>query len=170
MKARAVLMFGLGGGVVEWWANGLRLLQTRFQSIGVDTLLVNWDQRQEAYNFMSGFVGWRGYYGASLGAGSAAQYPCDVAGGVNFAGGFQPSMDDTRAVQGEIAVAANVARAYCVRDPIWIDTAGLGQARFVVGPNAKTQILTMEQRMVHDDDWGTAQDWVYQETVNLIGA
>lgn len=163
-------MFGLGGGIVEWWVNGLRLLQTRLQKVNVETLLINWDQRQEAYNFMNGFGGFRAYIGASLGAGSAAQYPGDVTGIVDLAGGFQPSMDDARAVKGEITVAANVARAYCVRDPIWLDTGGLGQARFVVAPNAKTQILTMEQRMAHDDDWGTAQDWIYQETVNLIGA
>ena len=59
-------------------------------------------------------------------------------------------MDDTRAVKGEITVAPNVAQAYCVRDPIWLSApGGLGQARFVVAPNAQTNILTMEQRMAH---------------------
>lgn len=163
MKARIILMYGLGGAAIEWWSTGQRLFQQRLEKIGMETLLIDWNQRQEAYNFMNGFVGWRGYTGDSLGAGSAAQYPGDVSGPVNFAAGFQPSMDDTRASDGKIVVAANVIRAHCIHDPVWADTLGLGQAKYVQAPGAKTIVMVTEHSGAHPDDWGYSQDMIFAE-------
>ena len=138
-----------------------------------ETLLLNWDQRQESYNFLHEFSGWRGLEGDSLGAGSAAEYAGDIEGEVNFAGGFQPSMDDSRTVvvapgDGELPVAANVLRAHCIYDPVWFDTLGLGQAHYVITPGAKTILLTTQHRSAHPDDWGYSQDLMFNEIMSQI--
>ena len=173
INAKIALFYGLGGAVVEWWSNGERLLQQRFQSKGIDALLLNWDQHQEAYNFLHGFTGFRGLIGDSLGAGSAAQYAGDLEGTVNFVGGFQPSMDDTRTVVvspgvGQITVPANVLRAHCIHDSVWLDTLGLGQAVYIEADPAKTKLLVTDHRGAHPDDWGYSQDIMFNEVIGQI--
>lgn len=168
MKARIVLFYGLGGSAIEWWGNGERLLQKRFQQKGCDCLLINWDQRQEAYNYMHGFAGYRAYLGDSLGAGSAAQFPADLATPVNFAGGFQPSMDDARAAHGLISVAKNVITAHAIHDPVWLDTMGLGQAQYIKTPGATTVVMNTEHRGAHPDDWGYSQDLLFHQVMSQI--
>lgn len=168
MKARIVLFYGLGGSAIEWWANGERLLQKRFQDKGCDCLLLNWDQRQEAYNYMHGFGGFRGYLGDSLGAGSAAQYPGDLSTPVHFSGGFQPSMDDARATKGIITVAKNVIQAHAIHDPVWLETMGLGQAQYEKAADAKIVVMNTIHRGAHPDDWGYSQDLLFNQTMSLI--
>lgn len=170
MKARIVLMYGLGGAAIEWWQTGERLLLQRFLAKGIECELMNWSDRQEAYNYMHGFDGFKAYLGDSLGAGSAAQYPGDLRVPVNFSGGFQPSMDDGRADKGQITVAKNVIQAHAIHDPVWLDTMGLGQAVYVKSPDSKTIVMNTEHRGAHPDDWGYSQDLLFNQCMSLIGA
>ncbi len=155
-KARVALMGGMGFPVTETpW--GLPALKTKLESLGAETILVNWSHRQEVYNFMHGYDGLRIYVGDSLGAGSAAQYPGDVDGPVAFAGGFQPSVYDARCHGGYIEVARHVDVAHCIYDPTWIETMGLGNAQYKVHPMSKTKLIITQHHGAHPDDWGTSQ-------------
>ena len=169
-EAKIVLFYGMGGAAIEWWNTGERAFAPRLEAIGAKVLLVNWNARQVAYDFMHGFEGFRAYAGDSLGAGSAAQFPGDVDGPVDFAGGFQPSVYDARAHGGRIEVAKNVVRAHCIYDPVWSDTLGLGNAQYIHAPGAKTKLLITQHRGAHPDDWGYSQDLIFNEIKGLIGA
>lgn len=171
--SRIVLMYGLGGASIEWWGTGERLFKTRLEALGAHVLLVNWNQRQECYDFLHGFNGFIATAGDSLGAGSAAQYAGDLDRQVDFVGGFQPSMDDTRTVHrgpgdGYIQLPHQVVRAHCFYDPVWYDTLGLGQCHYEVAPGAKTVLLTTQHRGAHPDDWGYTQDIMFNELKGLM--
>lgn len=164
--ARFALMGGMGYPVTETpW--GMPQLKSRLEAIGVTVLLVSWDARQDVYNFMHGFAGWRGYAGDSLGAGSAGQYPGDIKGEIDFAAGFQPSNYDARSHGNIQTIAGNIVRAHCVYDPWWIDTAGLGQTSWQITPGSKTRLLVTQHRGAHPDDWGYSQDLVFAEIKGL---
>lgn len=176
-SARIAVMYGLGGAGVEWWPNGERLLVQRLKTKGVDTgdSPWNWDDRQQVYNFLNGFTGFRGLIGDSLGAGSAAQYGADQKGQIDYAGGFQPSIYDSRVViqpdgTKVIPVAANVIRAHCVYDPDVADTGGLGAAQYAKTSGAKTVVFVTQHRGAHPDDWGYSQDLLFNEVTALIAA
>jgi hypothetical protein len=117
---------------------------------------------------MYGFVGWRGYAGDSLGAGSAGQYPGDIKGDINFAAGFQPSDYDIRTIKDDQGnhiqiIAANIVRAHCIFDPNWIDTLGLGQTQWATAHGAKTILSNTKHPGAHPDDWGYSQDMIFNE-------
>jgi hypothetical protein len=167
MTARMALMGGWGYPATETpW--GLPKLKTRLEVIGVEVLLTSWKARQDIYGFMHGFTGFRGFAGDSLGAGSAGQFPGDLEGEVDFAAGFQPSMDDARTFRGLQTIAKNIKRAHCIYDPLWIDTGGLGQAEWITAPGAKTILLVTKHRGAHPDDWGYSQDIVFNEIRGLL--
>ena len=171
--ARIALMGGMGFPLTET-AGGMPRLQKRLEANGATVLLVSWNARQAVYDFLHGFKGFRGLLGDSLGAGSAAQYAGDldddnVAGHmVDFVGGFQPSMDDSRVHNGYITVPGNVIRAHCIYDPYWIDTLGLGQAQYISTPNSATKLLVTQHRGAHPDDWGYSQDIMFNEIIGLM--
>jgi hypothetical protein len=164
---RMVLMGGMGFPLTETpW--GMPKFKGRLEKIGFQVILVSWKGRQEAYNFMHGFTGWRGYAGDSLGAGSAGQYPGDIKGDIDFAAGFQPSDYDLRShgVKTQI-IAANLVRAHCIYDPRWIDTLGFGQTRWATAHGAKTILMVTEHHGAHPDDWGYSQDLIFNEIQTL---
>ncbi len=174
-EKRMVLMGGMGYPLTET-PMGMPAFKARLEAIGFVVLLISWKQRQDAYNFMHGFVGWRGYGGDSLGAGSAGEFPGDVKGDVDFATGFQPSMDDVRthvvkypdgSHAGIQTIAANIVRAHCIYDPRWIDTLGLGQAQWATPHGAKTTLLITQHHGAHPDDWGYSQDLIFSEIQTL---
>ncbi len=167
MKAKIALMGGLGFPVTET-AGGLPRLRARLEAIGATVLMVSWSDRQEVYDFLHGYTGFRALIGDSLGAGSAAQYAGDQKGSIDFVGGFQPSMDDARVNHGKIVVPANVLRAHCIYDPFWLDTLGLGQAQYIEGDKTRTKLLTTEHRGAHPDDWGYSQDIMFNEIKELM--
>ena len=169
INARVCLMGGMGYPVTEspW---GLPQLKSRLEAIGVQVLLTGWADRQSCDDFLKGFTGFKALGGDSLGAGSAAQYAGDIDGPINFVAGFQPSMDDQRAVKGLITVPPNVVRAHCIYDPVWIDTLGLGQASYVIPEGSKTVLLQTQMRGMHPFDWGIPQDIIFNEIKGLIGA
>lgn len=162
-------MGGMGYPVTETpW--GMPQLKTRLEAIGAEVLLTSWSDRQTVYNLMHGFDGFRAYAGDSLGAGSAAQYPGDVKGAINYIAGFQPSLYDARTIHGQQTVAANVTRAHCIYDPRWVDTLGLGTAQYIAAPGAHTILLITQHHGAHPDDWGYSQDIVFNEIKGLMGA
>lgn len=168
MRIRIALMGGMGYPMTETsW--GMPSFKTRLEALGAETILVNWSHRQEVYNFLDSANGFRALAGDSLGAGSAAQYAGDLKGGVDFVAGFQPSAYDERSHSGHITVAANVARAHCIYDPVWIDTMGLGYSQYITAPGAKTILLVTQHRGAHPDDWGYSQDLIFYEIKKLIG-
>lgn len=167
-KARIVLMGGLGYPVTET-AAGMPALKARFDALGAETLLTSWKDRQSVFNFMNGFGGLRLYFGDSLGAGSAAQYPGDVKGEVDYAGGFQPSDHDARASwDHKITVAANCKRAHAIYDPVWVDTLGSGHSTYTGAHGAKTIVLNTEHRGMHPNDWGWSQTLLFNEALELL--
>ncbi len=168
-KARMVLMGGMGFPATET-PGGLPKLASRLEAIGVEVLLIGWKARQEAYNCMNGFKGWRGYAGDSLGAGSAGQYPGDVKSSVDFAAGFQPSTYDARSHNGIQVIAANLVRAHCIYDPHWFDTMGLGQAHWQEAHGSKTILMLTQHRGAHPDDWGYSQDIIFNEIKGQLNA
>jgi len=166
MKIKIVLMGGMGYPVTETpW--GMPRLKSRFEALGYEVLLVNWAERQQVYNFVQG-DGPLAYLGDSLGAGSAAQYPGDIKRPVQFVGGFQPSEYDARSRNIQITVAGNCELAHAVFDPWWMDTAGLGYARYARAADSKTIVLNTEHRGAHPDDWGWSQDLLYHHAVSQL--
>ena len=169
--ARAALMGGMGYPVTETpW--GMPSLKSRLEAIGVQVLLVSWDARQDVHNFLHDFTGVRIMAGDSLGAGSAGQYPGDLAVKTDYSAGFQPSEYDERTRKdpsnGQYFqdISPKIVRAHCIFDPWWIDTGGLGYARW--REQSPTKLLTTEHRGAHPDDWGYSQDLVYAEIQGLI--
>lgn len=173
MKARIALLGGMGYPLTETQA-GMPTLKARFEALAIGThievFLGSWKDRQAVYNFMHLFDGKRLYLGDSLGAGSAAQYPGDVKGEVDYAGGFQPSMWDMRASSGEhqIIVAANCKRAHAIYDPVWADTIGLGVGTYVKAHGASTRVMNTPHRGMHPDDWGWAQTLLFLEATEIL--
>ena len=166
--AKIALMGGLGYPVTETQA-GMPTLKTRLEALGATVLLTSWDARQAVYDFLKGFDGFRALCGDSLGAGSAAQYAGDQRGQIDFVGGFQPSMDDNRTnSDGTQTVAANCVRAHCIYNPSWIMTLGLGQAHWVPAHGAKTAVSNTVHYGFHPDDWGVAQDIVFNDIKGLL--
>lgn len=170
MNARAALMGGMGFPATETpW--GMPQLKTRLEAIGVQVLLVSWSARQEVFNFLYSFAGKKIYAGDSLGAGSAGQYPGDIRVPVDYAAGFQPSMDDerTKVIKpglGEQLIADNIVKAHCIYDPLWADTLGLGQAQWI---SNKKNLLVTQHRGAHPDDWGWSQDLIFNEIKGIVG-
>jgi hypothetical protein len=158
-KGRMVLMGGMGYPLTELPA-GMPTFKTKLEAIGLEVLLISWKQRQDAYNFMREYTGWRGYAGDSLGAGSAGTYPMDVKGDVEFAGGFQPSMYDARSHDEVITVASNLKLAHAIYNPSWIETGGLGISEYRPAPHARTVVINTKHYGPHPDDWSVTQSWM----------
>lgn len=172
---RIALIGGQGYPLTETQA-GLPALKRRLNSAGVDTGPGPWAHiaRQEIRDWLHGYKGFRGLIGDSLGAGVSAVYAGDLDGNVNFVGGFQPSAWDPNG-QGPldsrvIAVAMNVLAAYCIWNPWWIETGGLGSAHYVISSRSKTVLTTTEHHGAHPDDWGYSQDLMFNHLIALIGA
>jgi hypothetical protein len=160
MKKRAALMGGMGYPVTEL-QTGMPTFKVLLEKRGFEVILVNWAHRQDVYNFMHGFVGFKMYAGDSLGAGSAGQYPGDLKVPVEFAAGFQASDYDARTREGqeghEQIIAGNLLNAHEIFDPYWIDTGGLGHTKWVTTPGSKTKLMVTEHRGAHPDDWSFSQ-------------
>jgi hypothetical protein len=168
MIRKMAIVFGLGGGWLDPKGGEVYLL-AKFKTIGliVPPTPFNYADSQGIYNFLE-TADWRGSVGDSFGAdyevNDFGQLPID------YCAGFQPSMyaDDVR--NGTITLPTNIKQAHCIRDPDWADTAGLGYAQWVAADPKKTRLLTTEHRGAHPDDTGYAQNLVFAEVKQLIGA
>lgn len=170
MKARVALIGGQGWPLTETQA-GLPTLQKRLQAKGVEVQTFAHNARQDIHDWLHDFHGFRALIGDSLGAGAAALYAGDLSGTVDLVGGFQPSAWDPIG-QGpvndrQIVVAKNVLVAHCIWDPVFADTAGLGNAHYVKSSDA-TKLTLTEHRGAHPDDWGYAQDLMFNHIMLCI--
>lgn len=87
---------------------------------------------------------------------------------IDFVGGFQPSLYDPRVHNGVIAVPTNVVKAHCIYDPNFVDTGGLGAARYVLPPGSKTILTVTQHPGAHPDDWGVSQDMMFNDVVACL--
>lgn len=168
---RVALIGGQGWPATETLA-GLPALEFRLHKAGFEARQFSHLARKDIRDWLYHHPGFRGLIGDSLGAGAAALYARDLLGEeVDFVGGFQPSAWDPI---GEgptnnriIVVSPNVKVAHCIWDPVFVDTAGLGNAHYVVSSHAKTILTTTEHRGPHPDDWGYAQDLMFNHLMQI---
>ena len=175
MNARIALIGGQGYPITETQA-GLPALKTRLNAAGVDTGAGPFPHtaRQQIRDWLHGYKGFRGLIGDSLGAGASGIYAGDLDETVNFVGGFQPSAFDPvgqgPVMARTIAVAANVIEAHCIWNPWWVETGGLGNARYTISSKSKTRLTTTEHHGAHPDDWGWSQDLMFNHVMQAIKA
>ena len=170
MIRKIAIIFGLGGGWLDP-RGGEVYLAERCKSIGLDvgSSPFNYADGQGVYDFLKD-ADWRAIVGDSFGADFGPQYAGTLAPRkVDFLAGFQPSMYASNIQNGTITVPANVVTAHCIRDPIWVDTGGLGFATWVAADPKVTRLLITEHRGAHPDDTGYAQDLIFGEIKSLIG-
>lgn len=175
--SRVAVVFGQYGALAD--PLNLPTFRNRLVAQGVETILIQHDDSQKAYDFLHGYEHFCGLVGASLGAMSVAVMAGQLAPQtVHFVGGFQPSDWDpsghmvciksgldviTRAV----TVPANVKQALCFRNPILAMTGGLGHATYVL-EDAATKIEIVERTDVHPGDFGVAQDQMVETVMKAI--
>jgi hypothetical protein len=165
---KMAVIFGLGGGWLDPQGGEVYLLQ-RYKSIGliVPSAPFNYAESQSVFNFLKD-ADWRGSTGDSFGADYEVNDFGDLP--IDYVAGFQPSMYATDVRNGVITLPTNIKYGHCVRDPVWVDTGGLGYAQWVAADPKKTRILTTEHRGAHPDDTGYAQDLIFAEVKQLVGA
>ena len=161
MTPRIALIGGQGWPLTETMA-GLPALARRLFALGIETETFVHDARQVIRDYLWGHP-WIGLVGDSLGAGAAALYAADQhPHSVQFVGGFQPSAYDPIGNgplnHRVIVVPSNVQVAHCIWDPVFADTIGLGNARYIALSHKDTALTVTEHRGPHPDDWGFAQD------------
>jgi hypothetical protein len=169
MTKKVAIIFGLGGAALDP-ASGERYLATRLEAKGFTVGgPYNYADSKLVYEFLKDEgATWRAIVGDSFGADYGPLYASELKPTViNYIGGFQPSMyaDDVR--NGAITVPSNVKYAHCIRNPHWVGTGGLGYARYVAEDVEKTVIRETEHSAAHPDDWGYAQDLVFNDIVRL---
>lgn len=171
MIRKAAIIFGLGGGWLDPKGGEVYLAQ-RCKAIGIDVgpSPFNYADSQGVYDFLK-VADWRAIIGDSFGADFGPQYAGNLAPAkIDFLAGFQPSMYATDIRNGTITVPANVVNAHCIRDSVWTDTGGLGYATWVAENPKATRLLITDQRGAHPDDTGYAQDLIFAQIKELIGA
>jgi len=171
MIRKVAIIFGLGGGWLDPRGGEVYLVQ-RCKAIGLDTgnSPFAYSDSQGVYDFLKD-ADWRAIVGDSFGADYGPQYAASLAPRkIDYIAGFQPSMYASDVRNGVITVPANCVTAHCIRDPIWADTGGLGYASWIAADPKATRLLVTEHRGAHPDDTGYAQDLVFAEIKNLIGA
>lgn len=162
---KVALIYGLGGAILDP-AVGERYLSQRLKAAGFTVEIFNYEDSQGVYEFLRE-ASWRGIVGDSFGADYGPLYASQMPLVIDYMAGFQPSMYATDVRNGQIMVPANVRVAHCIRDPIWLDTGGLGYATWVAAEPHKTRLLITEHRGAHPDDWGYSQDIVFDEIKRL---
>lgn len=167
MIRKMAVVFGLGGGWLDPKGGEVYLLE-RYKSIGLVVPAAPFDYADSTgiYDFLKD-ADWRGLTGDSAGASFAGQYANSLAPTkLDYLAGFQPSAD--MGLGATITIPNNVVYAHCVRDPYWIDTAGLGWATWVV--SKPTILIETDHRGAHPDDYGVMQDLIFAEVKQRIGA
>jgi hypothetical protein len=193
MTLHVTVSFGLGGSGVDDAASGgygenylvKRLRATK----GVDVMRspYTWDAAQDRYDDILKFprADKVALVGDSLGDNALGSDLENLEGkrDVDFIGGFQGS------VWGQhTSVSDNCKRAILIFNPVWFQTAGLGDyplpldvppvvtvgslydGRWRLGNNGKTWVRYVQIEAPHPDDWGLAQDIIYNELKTLAAS
>ncbi len=168
MIRKMAVIYGLGGSWLDPRGGEAYLLQ-RYRSIGLITpdQPFNYIESQAVYDFLK-HADWRGSTADSFGADYEVNYFGDLP--IDYCAGFQPSIYASDVRDGVITLPPNIKYAHCVRDPVWLDTGGLGYARWVAADPKKTTVITTEHRGAHPDDFGVMQDLIFAEVKHRIGA
>lgn len=160
---KVAVIFGMGGAALDP-TYGERYLNERLEAKGFTTHPVfDWTDRQGVYAWLKS-ADWRAIVGDSMGASWGPVYAGDLyPTEVDYVAGFQPSVY----AMPVSTIPPNVRFARCIRDPNWLDTFGLGHATWVAQDSKHTTLCTTEIRAAHPDDYGEAQDLVFNEICRL---
>ncbi len=158
----AWISFGMGGQQLDP-SNGERYLVARLKAIGIDTMAspYQWSDTQLIVNQIlaakdcdKDAVG-----GDSLGANEAPAIAAAVVGkhDIDLLFGFQRSEYGVM-----VDIPSNVLKAVNVYDPVWLETQGLGDAPWkLAAGNTRTVLRTLAIEAMHPDDYGVAQDVIF---------
>ena len=170
--AYAWISYGLGGAAIDP-ASGEQQLVARLKAIGVhcsnspyswNDLQTIVDQILAAPHGIKLIVG-----GDSLGANEAPAIAKAVQGkrNIDFLFGFQRSQWGVE----QCGVPSNVVEALSIYNPIWIETLGLGDDPWTLeAGNDTTKLTNVPMEAAHPDDFGAAQDMVFDRIKAIIGA
>lgn len=175
MKRKVAIIFGLGGSWLDPRGGEVYLL-ARCKAFGfiVPPAPFAYSDSQGVFDFLKD-ADWRAIIGDSFGACFGPDYARSLAPRrIDFLAGFQPSVysSNIRALSDGtkyIPIPANVATAHVVRDPAWLDTGGLGYAKWIVDDPKQTRLLETDHRAAHPDDTGYAQDLIFSELKRHAG-
>lgn len=160
----AFISFGLYGAAMDP-ASGEVQLVARCKAIGVNVMgsPYQWSDIQLIVDQIMGLslgvkiaVG-----GDSLGANEAPAIAQALVGkrDIDLLFGFQRSEYGV-----QVPVPHNVIKAINVYNPIWIETGGLGDDPWTLAPgNTRTKLITTPIEAAHPDDFGVAQDIVFNQ-------
>lgn len=165
MKKLAIV-YGLGGGWLDPKGGEDYLLQ-RCKAAGftVPEMPFDYNDTDGIYNFLV-YADWRGVIGDSAGATYGGQYALNLKSDkLDYLAGFQPSV--WMGLGPDIQIPTNVVYAHVVRDPDWIDTAGLGWAKWIT--TKPTIFVETDHRGAHPDDFGPMQDLIFAEVKQKAG-
>jgi hypothetical protein len=166
MIRKLAIIYGLGGGWLDP-RGGEDYLLSRCKAAGfyVPAIPFDYANSQGILNWLKD-ADWRGLIGDSAGATFAGQYAQSIAPlKLDYLAGFQPSAD--MGIGSTISIPTNVVYAHVIRDPDWIDTAGLGWATWVV--SKPTMLVETDHRGAHPDDFGAMQDLIFAEVKQKAG-
>lgn len=166
MIRKLAIVYGLGGGWLDPPGGEATMLQ-RCKAAGFTVPAVPFDytNSQGIHDWLAD-GDWRGLIGDSAGASFAGEYAQSLASTkLDYLAGFQPSI--WMGLGSIIHIPPNVVYAHCIRDPIWIQTGGLGYAEWVV--QKPTTLITTEHEGAHPDDFGPMQDLIFAEVKMKAG-
>jgi len=172
MIIKIAIVYGLGGILFDP-PSGERQLTQRLKASGhkidVGASPYDYTASQAIHEFLRG-ADWKGIIGDSFGADYAPGYARSLMPEkVDFLAGFQPSLYASDVVvNGLVMLPKNVVLAHCIYDPNWLDTGGLGAAQYDVPTGSPTKLLTTKHRGAHPDDWGTSQNMIFSQVMNLL--
>lgn len=159
MKKLAIV-YGLGGGWLDP-RGGEDYLLARCKAVGlaVPDKPFSYSDSQDIHDFLRE-ADWRGIVGDSAGATFMGQYATDLKPlRIDYVVGFQPSAD--MGLGSTVFLPTNIAYAHVIRDPFWMDTGGLGWAKWVA--QRPTILVETDHRGAHPDDYGPMQDLIFAE-------
>jgi hypothetical protein len=194
MTVHVTISFGLGGSVVDDSASGgygENYLIKRLRAVPNTDVMSSpyvWSAGQSRFDDIMRFpkTDKIAMVGDSLGDNALGSDLHNLEGkrAVDFIGGFQGS------VWGQhTSVSSNCRRALLVFNPVWWQTAGLGDyplpldspptvadgeslddGKWRLGNNGNTWVRYVQIEAPHPDDWGLAQDIIFSEIKQLAGA
>lgn len=129
-----------------------------------------YDDANGIANFLSQGAAFRALVGDSFGADYEANYADSVHRlKIDIGVGFQPSMYANDVRNGVITIPTNIKLAHCFRNPVWIETLGLGYARYVAADPKMTVVMETDIQAPHPDDDGIAQQLAFAQIKHLAG-